>query len=121
MKSGDNGLYEKITISKIKKIQEEKIMYDYLDTLRSPYIDIMIGKLNRIQLGYSDLIVFAMENGWSEESIIADIEDMVRKYLDDENVNMIKQKCLSCSSETEAYIKKISHDIFLRLKILNNY
>lgn len=121
MKSGDNGLYEKITISKIKKIQEEKIMYNYLDTLRRPYIDIMIEYLNRIQLGYSDLIVFAMENGWSEEIIIADIEDMVRKCLDDENVNTIKQKCLSCSSETEAYIKKISHDIFWRLKILNNY
>ncbi len=35
-------------------------MYNYLDTFRRPYIDIMIGYLNRIQLGYSDLIVFAM-------------------------------------------------------------
>lgn len=65
-------------------------MYNYLDTLRRPYVDIMIGYLDRMQLGYSDLIVFAMENGWSEESIIADIEDMVRKCLDDENVNTIK-------------------------------
>lgn len=96
-------------------------MYNYLDTLRRSYVDTMIGYLDRKQLGYSDLIVFAMENGWSEESIIADIEDMVRKCFDDGSVNVINKVNLSEQSEIDAYIKEISHRIFTHLRIWNNY
>lgn len=96
-------------------------MYNYLDTFRRPYIDIMIGKLNRIQLGYSDLIVFAMENGWSEESIIADIEDMVRRCFHYGSVNVINKVNFSKQSEMEDYIKETSYRIFTYLRIWNNY
>lgn len=96
-------------------------MYNYLDAFRRPYIDIMIGYLNRIQLGYSDLIVFAMENGWSENSIIDDIEDMVRRCFNDGSVNVINKVNLSEQSEIEAYIKETSHRIFTHLRIWNNY
>lgn len=96
-------------------------MYNYLDTLGRPCINILIGYLNRIQIGYSDLIVFAMENGWSEESIMADIENMVRKCFHDENVNVINNVNISEESEIEAYIKETSHRIYTCLKMLNNY
>lgn len=96
-------------------------MYRIFTTIENDETDLIIKYLERVQLGYSNLILLAMENGWSEETILADIEDKVRRCLDDENVNMIKQKFFSCSSETEMYIKKISHDIFWRLKIRNNY
>lgn len=96
-------------------------MYRIFTAFENDETDLIIKYLERVQLGYSDLIILAMENGWSEETILADIEDKVRRCLDDENVNMIKQKCFSCSSEAEMYIKKISHDIFWRLKIRNNY
>lgn len=94
-------------------------MYRIFTTIENDEIDLIIKYLERVQLGYSDLILLAMENGWSEELILADIEDMVRRCFDDENANMINQRHFSDSSE--AYIKKISQDIFWRLKILNNY
>ncbi|MDE5935877.1 MAG: hypothetical protein K2G83_00505 [Ruminococcus sp.] len=81
-------------------------MYRIFTTIENDETDLIIKYLERVQLGYSDLILLAMENGWSEEMILDDIEDMVRRCLDD---------------KTEVYIKKISHDIFLRLKIRNNY
>ena len=94
-------------------------MYRIFTTIENDEIDLIIKYLERVQLGYSDLILLAMENGWSEEVILADIEDMVRRCFDDENANMINQRHFSDSSE--ANIKKISQDIFWRLKILNNY
>lgn len=81
-------------------------MYRIFTTFQNDETDLIIKYLERVQLGYSDLIILAMENGWSEELILADIEDTVRRCLDD---------------KTESYIKKISHDIFWRLKIRNNY
>lgn len=81
-------------------------MYRIFTTFQNDETDLIIKYLERVQLGYSDLIILAMENGWSEELILTDIENVVRRCLDD---------------KTEAYIKKISHDIFWRLKIRNNY
>ena len=81
-------------------------MYRTLTFIENDETDLIIMYLERVQLGYSDLILLAMENGWSEELILADIEDTVRECLDD---------------KTEAYIKKISHDIFWHMKICNNY
>lgn len=81
-------------------------MYRIFTTIENDETDLIIKYLERVKLGYSDLIILAMENGWSEETILADIEDMVRRCFDD---------------KTEAYVKKISHDIFWRLKIRNNY
>ena len=74
-------------------------MYRTLTFIENDETDLIIMYLERVQLGYSDLILLAMENGWSEELILADIEDTV----------------------SEAYIKKISHDIFWHMKIRNNY
>jgi len=96
-------------------------MYRIFTTIENDETDLIIKYLERVQLGYSDLILLAMDNGWSEEIILADIEDLVKRCFDDENANMINQRRFSDSSETEAYIRKISHDIFWRLKILNNY
>lgn len=94
-------------------------MYRIFTTIENDETDLIIKYLERVQLGYSDLILLAMENGWSEDVILADIENTVRRCFDDENANMINQRHFSDSSE--AYIKKISQDIFWRLKILNNY
>lgn len=96
-------------------------MYRIFTTIKNDETDLIIKYLERVQLGYSDLILLAMENGWSEEMILDDIEYTVRRCFDDENANMIKQRHFSDSSETEAYIMKISHDIFMRMKIRNNY
>lgn len=96
-------------------------MYRIFITIENDETDLIIRYLERVQLGYSDLILLAMENGCSEEMILADIEALVKRCFDDENANMINQRYFSDSSETESYIRKISHDIFIRLKIRNNY
>lgn len=96
-------------------------MYRIFTTIENDETDLIIRYLERVQLGYSDLILLALEKGWSEEIILADIEDLVKKCFDDENTNIINQRRFSDSSETEAYIRKISHDILWRLKIFNNY
>lgn len=96
-------------------------MYRIFTTFENDETDLIIKYLERVQLGYSDLILLAMENGWSEELILADIEALVKRCFYDENANMINQRHFSDLSETESYIKKISHDIFWRLKIRNNY
>lgn len=96
-------------------------MYNYLETLGRSCINTLIVYLNRIQIGYSDLIVLALEKGWSEESIMADIENMVRKCFHDENVNVINNVNISEESEIEAYIKETSRRIYTYLKICNNY
>lgn len=96
-------------------------MYRIFTTIANDETDLIIKYLERVQLGYSDLILLAMENGWSEEMILADIEALVKRCFDDENANMINQRHFSDSSEAETYIRKISHDIFIRLKIRNNY
>lgn len=96
-------------------------MYRIFTTFQNDETDLIIKYLERVQLGYSDLIILAMENGWSEETILADIEALVERCFDDENANMINQRHFSDSSETKSYIRKIAHDIFMRLKIRNNY
>lgn len=96
-------------------------MYRIFTTIENDETDLIIKYLERVQLGYSDLILLAMENGWSEKMILDDIETLVKRCFDDENANMINQIHFSDSSETESYIRKISHDIFMRLKIRNNY
>lgn len=96
-------------------------MYRIFTAIENDETDLIIKYLERVQLGYSDLIILAMENGWSEEMILDDIEYIVRRCFDDENANMINQRNFSNSSETESYIRKISHDIFMCLKIRNNY
>lgn len=96
-------------------------MYRIFTTIENDETDLIIKYLERVQLGYSDLILLAMENGWSEEMILDDIEYTVRRCFNDENSNMINQRHFSDSSETESYIREISHDIFIRLKIRNNY
>lgn len=96
-------------------------MYRIFNTFERDETDLIIRYLERVQLGYSDLILLALENDGSEEIILADIEDLVKKCFDDENANIINQRRFSDLSETEAYIRKISHDIFWRLKIFNNY
>lgn len=96
-------------------------MYRIFNTFENDETDLIIRYLDRIQIGYSDLILLALENDWSDEIILADIEYFVKICFNDENTNIINQRCFSDSSKTEAYIRKISQDILWRLKIQNNY
>lgn len=96
-------------------------MYRIFTTIENDETDLIIRYLERVQLGYSDLILLALENGWSEEIILDDIEYFVKICFEAENPNVINQRYFADSSETEAYIRKISHDILWRLKIFNNY
>ena len=96
-------------------------MYNFLDTLRRPYADIMIAYLDRIQLGYSALVAHEMEIGMNENAILDDIESMVRRCFADKSVNVINKGNFSNSSEMEEYIQEISKKIFMELKRYNNY
>ena len=66
-------------------------------------VDLMIKHLDRIQIGYSALVAYAMEDGMNENEILDDIESMVIRGFDDENV------------------KEISELVFNQLKKRNNY
>ena len=66
-------------------------------------VDLMIKHLDRIQIGYSALVAYAMEDGMNENEILDDIESMVIRGFGDENV------------------KEISERIFKQLKKRNNY
>ena len=66
-------------------------------------VDLMIKHLDRIQIGYSALVTYALEDGMNENEILDDIESMVIRGFGDENV------------------KEISELIFNQLKKRNNY
>ena len=66
-------------------------------------VDLMIKHLDRIQIGYSALVAYAMEDGMNENEILDDIESMVIRGFGDENV------------------REISELIFKQLKKCNNY
>lgn len=66
-------------------------------------VDLMIKHLDRIQIGYSDLVAYALEDGMNENEILDDIESMVIRGFGYENV------------------REISELIFKQLKKRNNY
>lgn len=66
-------------------------------------VDLMIKHLDRIQIGYSALVAYALEDGINENEILDDIESMVIRSFGDENV------------------REISELIFKQLKKRNNY
>ena len=66
-------------------------------------VDLMIKHLDRIQIGYSALVAYALEDGMNENEILDDIESMVIRGFGYENV------------------KEISELIFNQLKKRNNY
>lgn len=66
-------------------------------------VDLMIKHLDRVQIGYSALVTYAMEDGMNENEILDDIKSMVIRSFGDENV------------------KEISELIFKQLKKRNNY
>lgn len=66
-------------------------------------VDLMIKHLDRVQIGYSALVSYALEDGMNENEILDDIESMVIRSFGDENV------------------REISERIFNQLKKRNNY
>ena len=75
----------------------------YQDKLNETDVDLMIKHLDRVQIGYSALVTYAMGDGMNENEILDDIESMVIRDFGDENV------------------KEISELIFNQLKKRNNY
>lgn len=66
-------------------------------------VDVMIERLNRMQIGYSLIIEYALEKDMNEDEILEDVERMVERCFDVEDV------------------KQISRLIFNRIKEKNNY
>ena len=92
-------------------------MFVESNNFRRPQVEVMIDYLDRMQIGYSALIAFGLQNDMDEELIIEDIEFMVRKCCDDDNINVINNN----SDDTEEYIKNTSELIFMQLKKRYNY
>ena len=92
-------------------------MFIESNNFRRPQVEVMIDYLDRMQIGYSALIAFGLQNNMDEELIIEDIESMVRKCCDDDNINVINNN----SDDTEEYIKNTSELIFMQLKKRYNY
>lgn len=92
-------------------------MFVESNNFRRPQVEVMIDHLDRMQIGYSALIAFGLQNDMDEELIIEDIESMVRKCCDDDNINVINNN----SDDTEEYIKNTSELIFMQLKKRYNY
>lgn len=92
-------------------------MFVESNNFRRPQVEVMIDYLDRMQIGYSALIAFGLQNDMDEELIIEDIESMVRKCCDDDNINVINNN----SDDTEEYIKNTSELIFMQLKKRYNY
>ena len=92
-------------------------MFVKSNNFRRPQVEVMIDYLDRMQIGYSALIAFGLQNDMDEELIIEDIEFMVRKCCDDDNINVINNN----SDDTEEYIKNTSELIFMQLKKRYNY
>ncbi|MGN0631978.1 MAG: hypothetical protein ACI4JN_11700 [Ruminococcus sp.] len=92
-------------------------MFVESNNFRRPQVEVMIDYLNRMQIGYSAMIAFGLQNDMDEELIIEDIESMVRKCCDDDNINVINNN----SDDTEEYIKNTSELIFMQLKKRYNY
>lgn len=92
-------------------------MFVESNNFRRPQVEVMIDHLDRMQIGYSALIAFGLQNDMDEELIIEDIEFMVRKCCDDDNINVINNN----SDDTEEYIKNTSELIFMQLKKRYNY
>lgn len=66
-------------------------------------VDVMIERLNRMQIGYSLIIEYALEENMNEDEILEDVERMVERCFDVEDV------------------KQTSRLIFNRIKEKNNY
>ena len=92
-------------------------MFVKSNNFRRPQVEVMIDYLDRMQIGYSALIAFGLQKDMDEELIIEDIESMVRKCCDDDNINVINNN----SDDTEEYIKNTSELIFMQLKKRYNY
>lgn len=71
--------------------------------MRITDVDIMIKYLDRMQIGYSALVAHGLESNMNENFILEDIEIMVERCLDVEDV------------------KQTAQLIFNRIKEKNNY
>ncbi|MCM1222942.1 MAG: hypothetical protein NC548_51670 [Lachnospiraceae bacterium] len=71
--------------------------------MRITDVDIMIKYLDRMQIGYSALVAYGLESNMNEKFILEDIEIMVERCLDVDD------------------IKQTAQFIFSRIKEKNNY
>ncbi len=66
-------------------------------------VDVMIGRLNRMQIGYSLIIEYALEENMNEDEILEDVERMVEKCFDVEDVKQTSRLILNRIKEKNNY------------------
>ncbi len=66
-------------------------------------VDVMIGRLNRMQIGYSFIIEYALEENINEDEILEDDERMVEKCFDVEDVKQTSRLVLNRIKEKNNY------------------
>ena len=80
-----------------------------------------IAILNRIYVGYSELIAFALKNDINEEDILNDIKFIVRKYYINDDIKWIGVGNLTDYRIIEDFISNTSEQILMQLKKIYNY
>lgn len=66
-------------------------------------VDVMIGRLNRMQIGYSLIIEYALEENMNEDEILEDVERMVERCFDVEDVKQTSRLLLNRIKEKNNY------------------
>ncbi len=66
-------------------------------------VDVMIGRLNRMQIGYSVLVAYGLERNIDENAILEDIERMVERCFDVEDVKQTSRLILNRIKEKNNY------------------
>ncbi len=66
-------------------------------------VDVMLGRLNRMQIGYSFIIEYTLEENMNEDEILEDIERMVERCFDVEDVKQTSRLILNRIKEKNNY------------------
>jgi len=74
-----------------------------MDFTEKTDVDVMIERLNRMQIGYSLIIEYAFEENMNEDEILEDVERMVEKCFDVEDVKQTSRLVLNRIKEKNNY------------------
>ncbi len=66
-------------------------------------VDVMIERLNRMQIGYSVLVAYGLERNIDENAILEDIERMVERCFGVEDVKQTSRLVLNRIKEKNNY------------------
>jgi len=66
-------------------------------------VDVMIERLNRMQIGYSFIIEYAFEENMNEDEILEDVERMVERCFGVEDVKQTSRLVLNRIKEKNNY------------------